>query len=75
MYISEWDVKNDFAYVLQFFLLIFGSLGSVQSFYRSVGETLVLFISFTISLLCRQPQVHLTINSDIVRLQIKWTVA
>ena len=43
------------------------SLWATQSFYRSVGETLVLFIvSFTISLLCRQPEEHLTINSDIV---------
>ena len=27
----EWDVKNDFAYVLQFFSLISDSLGSVDS--------------------------------------------
>ena len=25
----EWDVKNDFAYVLQFFSLIFDGLGGV----------------------------------------------
>ena len=27
----KWDVKDDFAYVLQFFSLISGSLGSVTS--------------------------------------------
>ena len=27
----RWDVKNDFAYVLQFFSLISDSLGSVHS--------------------------------------------
>ena len=29
----KWDVKNDFAYVLQFFSLISESLGSVKSLY------------------------------------------
>ena len=29
----KWDVKNDFAYVLQFFSLISDSLGSVHSMY------------------------------------------
>ena len=28
----KWDVKNDFAYVLQFFSLISDSLGSVEGF-------------------------------------------
>ena len=30
----KWDVKNDFAYVLQFFSLISDSLGSVRWFYE-----------------------------------------
>ena len=27
---DKWDVKNDFAYVLQFFSLIFDGLGGVK---------------------------------------------
>ena len=30
----KWDVKNDFAYVLQFFSLISDGLGGVQDFIR-----------------------------------------
>ena len=36
----KWDVKNDFAYVLQFFSLISDSLGSVSS-RRLWKETLI----------------------------------
>ena len=38
----KWDVKNDFAYVLQFFLLISDSLGSVT--YNSLISSLNNFI-------------------------------
>ena len=31
-YIRHWDVKNDFAYVLQFFSLISDGLGSVVTY-------------------------------------------
>ena len=32
----KWDVKNDFAYVLQFFSLISDGLGSVITLYSSI---------------------------------------
>ena len=35
---QKWDVKNDFAYVLQFFSLISDSLGSVSSKPQSVEQ-------------------------------------
>ena len=32
----KWDVKNDFAYVLQFFSLISDSLGSVKQYLQNL---------------------------------------
>ena len=34
----KWDVKNDFAYVLQFFSLISDGLGSVRMDHSLAGE-------------------------------------
>ena len=36
-----WDVKNDFAYVLQFFSLISDSLGSVKTHLLENGTYLI----------------------------------
>ena len=38
----KWDVKNDFAYVLQFFSLISDSLGSVSRQFRAILVVLVV---------------------------------
>ena len=38
----KWDVKNDFAYVLQFFSLIFDGLGSVGGFPSHLGTFVML---------------------------------
>ena len=39
----KWDVKNDFAYVLQFFSLISDSLGSVHEVMRWYQFGLILY--------------------------------
>ena len=41
----KWDVKNDFAYVLQFFSLISDSLGSVISFMVALVYYITMLIS------------------------------
>ena len=42
----KWDVKNDFVYVLQFFLLISDSLGSVTNMERPTKTRLGFLRNF-----------------------------
>jgi hypothetical protein len=42
----KWDVKNDFAYVLQFFSLISDGLGSVSLALAPITMTMAFFLVF-----------------------------
>ena len=59
----KWDVKSGFAFVLQFFSLIFDGLGGVQGLIRRTGGRFVVWLIQAACSIHPYSQPTLSVNS------------